>query len=216
MENPVGSLRHRPYMNGELVTEVLTRTTVDYCAFDKPYKKPTDLWTTFDYKPEGNTSNGRCNDGQCGHTTTTKHGKPKHRIGIACESERKLAGKHIKQQLWSIPHSLTKELMKQMHENEKLKPHEMGEDSVIKDIVFDLFSGGESWRNIIESYDFTYCPVDIKKHVERCQQGKGNQEEVKKKRMNQENENESTDLKIKQVIGHRIGGTPLSNRGDET
>jgi hypothetical protein len=89
MENPIGSLRHRPYMNGENVTDLLERTPVDYCAFGKPYKKPTDIWTTFGYKPVGNTGNGRCNDGQCGHTKKSRHGKPKHIIGIACEKERR-------------------------------------------------------------------------------------------------------------------------------
>ena len=43
VENPVGSLRKRPYMLGERMEMEFTRTTVDYCAFGKPYRKSIDI-----------------------------------------------------------------------------------------------------------------------------------------------------------------------------
>ena len=158
IENPLGSLRHRPYMHQEGIIDTMTRTTVDYCAFGKPYKKPTDLWNSFGYIPKGHTGNGKCNSGLCGHTTISKHGTQKHRIGIAGDTTRRLAGKHIKQQLWSLPVELTKELMEQLHKT----PCEESDDAQTpRDVIIDLFSGGESWREITEQYGYYYIPVDI-------------------------------------------------------
>jgi hypothetical protein len=78
---------------------------------------------------------------------------------------RRVAGLHIKKQLWNLPMELTKELMKQMHEKQKGRCTGDGEqtDDVTQDVIIDLFSGGESWRHIIESYDYIYLPVDIAK-----------------------------------------------------
>jgi len=181
IENPLGSLRHRPYMHQEGIVEIMTRTTVDYCAFGKPYKKPTDLWSSFGYMPGGNTGNGKCNSGLCGHTTTSKHGKPKHRLGIACEATRRLAGKHIKQQLWSLPLELTKELMEQLH---RAPCEESIQDGIHipKDVIIDLFSGGESWREITEEYGYEYIPVDIEKPKEKKEPEKEKKGEIKARR----------------------------------
>ena len=30
-----------------------------------------------------------------------------------------------------------------------------------KDVIIDLFSGGESWREVTEQYGYHYIPVDI-------------------------------------------------------
>jgi hypothetical protein len=156
IENPLGSLRKRPYMMQEGVVNMMERATVDYCTYGKPYRKSTDLWNTFGFEPAGNTGNGECQKGRCGMTTTSKHGKPKHRIGIACDKERSLKGKHITQQLWSLPNDLTSELMEQM------KNTVWDSDTEVrKDIVLDLFSGGESWRRAVEDQGYKYFPVDI-------------------------------------------------------
>ena len=65
IENPLGSLRQRPYMRGEEFEDTFDRTTVDYCSYGKPYRKSTDLWSTFEFKPQGLTGNGKCNNGCC-------------------------------------------------------------------------------------------------------------------------------------------------------
>jgi hypothetical protein len=66
IENPVGSLRQRPYMRGEAWEDLTVKKTVNYCAFGTPYCKHTDFWTTLkSWIPMENTHNGRCNDGQC-------------------------------------------------------------------------------------------------------------------------------------------------------
>ena len=80
IENPVGSLRKRPYMLGERMQKEFTRTTVDYCAFGKPYRKSTDIWTTFVWMPNGSTGSGRCDIGDCVLGNTK--GKFKHRMVI--------------------------------------------------------------------------------------------------------------------------------------
>ena len=72
--DPVGALRRRPYMRGEQVETALQCTRVDYRAYDKPYGKMTDLCTSFDWSPSGNTGNGRCNNGRCGMGSESKEG----------------------------------------------------------------------------------------------------------------------------------------------
>jgi hypothetical protein len=91
--------------------------------------------------------------GSCGKGTRNKNGKFKHRIVIAGENERRLRGKNVKKQLWSIPKRLCEELMQQMkQENE--------DDG--RDVFIDLFSGGESWREIVEQNGYIYIPVDLR------------------------------------------------------
>ena len=44
MENPVGLLRHRPFMQ----SYADYRHTTTYCTYGAPYKKETDIWTNTD------------------------------------------------------------------------------------------------------------------------------------------------------------------------
>jgi hypothetical protein len=46
MENPLGSLRQRPYMRGEAMEKHLHRETTNYCAYGEQYAKATDSWTS--------------------------------------------------------------------------------------------------------------------------------------------------------------------------
>ena len=46
VENPMGLLRHRPFMSG------LPRWTVDYCMFGLPYRKRTDLFHNLPPRPD--------------------------------------------------------------------------------------------------------------------------------------------------------------------
>ena len=112
MENPVGSLRQRPFMRGEQMEKAINRTTVDYCAYGKQYRKSTDIWTSFDWTPNGSTGNGKCNNGQCGMGTENAKGRFMHHLCIAGASGRQLKGKNVKKQLWSVPNDLTLEVMR--------------------------------------------------------------------------------------------------------
>jgi len=60
MENPVGSLWRRPYMEMWEDTGMVTRKEVHYCAFDHFYHKPTHIWTNMEWTPRGTTGSGLC------------------------------------------------------------------------------------------------------------------------------------------------------------
>jgi hypothetical protein len=156
IENPVGSLRQRPYMRGEAWEDLTVRRTVNYCAFGTPYCKHTDFWTTLkSWIPLGVTHNGRCNDGQCGQgKRNIRTGKYNHTEVIAGPSDRKVSGPHYKKTVWQVPKALTEEYLQEL-----IRSRSVPTDS----IVLDLFSGGESWRKATEAAGLTYIPVDIKK-----------------------------------------------------
>ena len=111
IETPVGSLRQRPYMRGEKFEDTFNRTTVDYCSYGKPYGKSTDLWSTFDFKPQGLTGNGKCNNGCSKQGKNNEKGRFKHTVVIAGGNERRLKGTKVKQQVWSLPKLLTTEIL---------------------------------------------------------------------------------------------------------
>ena len=139
-------------MLDERTDKLLTRQTVDYCAYGKPYRKSTDLRTTFEFAPAGATGHGRCELGACGQGARNKNGKFTHRITIGGEAARKLQGVHLKKQLWSLPKGLCEELIQDMQKSE-----DKG-----RDVIIDLFSGGESWRTTVEQNGYIYIPVDLK------------------------------------------------------
>ena len=156
-------------MRGEQIEKMLTRMTVDYCAYGKPYRKATDLWTSFEWMPKGSTGNGRCNNGQCGMGEESKAGRFKHKVVIAGENARRLGGKHQKKQLWSLPKTLTEELLCAVQEKQQSAVSDSQSTVPVTEqcpttqrVVIDLFSGGESWREVVESKGFRYIPVDIR------------------------------------------------------
>ncbi len=51
-----------------------------------------------------------------------------------------------------------------------------------KDVIIDLFSGGESWREITEEYGYDYIPVDIEKPKEKKEPEKEKKGEIKTRR----------------------------------
>ena len=155
VENSLGSLRSRPYMRGERMETDFHRTEVDYCAYGKPYRKSTDIWTSFEWEPKGSTGNGKCCNGKCNQGTKNAKGKFRHRKVVAGENDRRVEGPHAKKQLWSIPQHLMEELLPQPTDTEPI-------DCAQPKYVFDLFSRGESWRKLVESQGYIYVPVDIK------------------------------------------------------
>ena len=157
--------------------EALTRTTVYYCAYGKKYRKSTDLWTSFGWTPEGCTGNGRCNNGMCGQGEVGTKGRFEHKQTIAGKNAKRVKtakGKGIKQQLWSVPVDLTLEVLagcrkkrRSQQQTDQTDSQSVQSDSKPPDskpvqYVIDLFSGGESWREAVESMGMVYIPVDIK------------------------------------------------------
>ena len=118
----------------------VTMHAVHYCAFGGDFYKPTNIWTTLDWEPKGNTSNGKC-------ACVKEHGKEKHEYVIGGPMGRKMPGPAYKQKVWAMPRLLREELMDAI----KLKQPE-------KKYVVDLFAGGESWRRPRPVHSCTTSP----------------------------------------------------------
>lgn len=74
MENPVGSLERRPFMQKfRNHVEEMNMSTVHYCAYGCPYKKPTRIWSNLKWKPVGTSNNGLCNKDACAAMNGKKH-----------------------------------------------------------------------------------------------------------------------------------------------
>ena len=62
LENPKDGMERLLFMNEPRWRALTEKHTVDYCAWDHPYKKPENIWVSeFGWKPTGTTGNGRCN-----------------------------------------------------------------------------------------------------------------------------------------------------------
>ena len=161
LENPMGSLARKTFMNQTDWTTWVARRKVDYCAYGMKYRKSTHIWTTLlDWVPKGNTGNGVCG-GKCGqlmerdsHKGERKRNNSWSRKHIECiggAANRLPMGPKRKQQLWKLPVLLQEELMEVLSNKH---------DS--KKVIFDFFSGGESWKETVENSGFTYVPVDVR------------------------------------------------------
>ena len=153
VENPVGSLDKRPFMQLANWLQTVVRHTVMYCAYGYRYMKPTHIWTTLrNWRPEGITGNGKCG-GKCGQGERHQQEKRqtfRHWEQIAGTNDRLPAGG--KKQIWSLPELLTEEIMNALSTSQP---------AIEKKYVIDLFAGGESWRG------YVYIPVDLRKLIAR-------------------------------------------------
>ena len=152
IENPRGLLRHRPYMVGDQWMESSSRCTIDYCVFDHDYQKPTDFWHSFGarWQPAGCTGDGKCHQ-KCGKGRTKANGRFEHwrRHAGPAGSGIGVTGADQMLQNCAIPHELCEEVVQQLQPSEG------------KDVVLDLFSGGESYRAAVEAAGLICVPVDI-------------------------------------------------------
>jgi hypothetical protein len=165
LENPMGSLARKTFMNQTDWTTWVARRKVDYCAYGMKYRKSTHIWTTLlDWVPKGNTGNGVCG-GKCGqlmerdsHKGERKRNNSWSRKHIECiggAANRLPMGPKRKQQLWKLPVLLQEELMEVLSNKH---------DS--KKVIFDFFSGGESWKETVENSGFTYVSVDVRQETQ--------------------------------------------------
>ena len=154
LENPVGSLRKRPFMQTVAWMGAVTMHAVHYrdCAFGGDFYKPTNIWTTFDWEPKGNTDNGK---GTC----AKGHDKEKHEYVIGRPANRRMPRPAYKQKEWAMPKLLREDLMDAI----RLRQPE-------KKYVVDLSAGarGEHWRSTVEAAGYTYIPVDIRVGLPRA------------------------------------------------
>jgi hypothetical protein len=158
LENPVGSLGRRPFMQNVDWLGCTKRFKIDYCSYGYTYKKPTFIWTTLtEWEPTGQTGSGNCEQkcaGRVENEAGSKANGRKHKHTIAGGAERAVKsakGKKKQLQLWSLPQELQQELMELI---QKKQPD--------KEVIFDMFAGGESWRETVEEAGHTYVAVDIK------------------------------------------------------
>ena len=101
IENPLASLRQRPFMRGEEFEQLTVRRTVNYCAYGFAYSKATDIWTSLrSWLPVGETGNRRCNLGMCGQGVRHRNGRFRHKEVIAGPTNIAVKGPNKKKQLW--------------------------------------------------------------------------------------------------------------------
>ena len=108
MENPVGTLQHRPFVKKMRLRHRLH--LVDYCAFLGHYKKPTHLWTNIEWTPWGTTGNGRCR-GSCSQGFKGPKGRWVHRYQIAQSSQQAAGGVGRRAMKEGVPLMLHEELL---------------------------------------------------------------------------------------------------------
>ena len=80
IENPVGHLRHRPFM--QRYSHCLHTTT--YCSFGFPYRKATNIWTNLDVELPRRCKATPCEEMQSfgHHSFTAQHGNTHTAVGI--------------------------------------------------------------------------------------------------------------------------------------
>jgi len=153
LENPVGSLQHRPFMRWLPTALGLTQRRVDFCAYGHPFKKPTHIWCNLKWKPKGNTGDGRCGT-VCGQGRVQEStGKYKHYRGLAQEPIRGPRGPGANKLLNSIPDKLTQEWMDSMVKRRIDQPDQ--------NTIIDLCAGYQSIKQWALDNGFNYIAVDI-------------------------------------------------------
>lgn len=97
IENPLASLRQRPFMRGEEFEQLTVRRTVNYCAYGFAYSKATDIRTSLmSWLLVGETGNGRCILGMCGQGVRQMNGRFRHKEVIAGTASRAVKGPNKK------------------------------------------------------------------------------------------------------------------------
>ena len=155
IENPKGDLEKRPFMQPAQWPEVLQTVcnkAFDCCAFGHPAKKPMMFMTNLQqYEPEGNTGNGKCNNGECGMCEVNPEtGRPNHQIKIAREPRDGFKGKGATRMKNEMPAGWLKEILQH------------AKKSTGNRTVIDLCAGWQSLRPVCEELNLDYIAVDIK------------------------------------------------------
>jgi len=153
VENPAGGMSRRPFMQNPDWLQHTQCLIVDYCAFNHPVKKPTNIWISeMTWTPTGETGDGRCNQACSSGSIDPVTHKHRHNTVLAGRGDRALKPPHIDRQKNSVPALLQQEL---------LKAAMLAADGNRK-IVIDLFAGYGSMRKVTEEFGLQYVGVDIK------------------------------------------------------
>jgi len=162
MENPEGSLRRRPFMIIFQLLLSLARHTVNYCAYGAKFKKATDIWTNFDWQPEGHTGDGRCHN-RCLAGVWSHNGSARptyrHPQVIGGANDRRPQGPYAK---CNIPYLLHEEILRAADACHQQKGREG------RTIVLELFAGSTSMGTTARDLGFDYIAVDFSKRSKKC------------------------------------------------
>ena len=150
-ENPTGGMIRRPFMHNKEWLEHTHCLTVDYCAYDHPVKKPTNIWISeFAWSPTGSTGDGRCNNACGSGHINSDTGRYIHDVVLAGRGDRALSPPHISQQKNSVPKLLQQEILTAA----------MSKSNGKRNIVIDLFAGYGSLRETVKEKGLIYVGVD--------------------------------------------------------
>ena len=150
MENPVGFLSRRPFVQRYSSLLGLTRRTVHYCAYGHIFNKPTHIWTNArSWKPTGKTGDGLCG-GKCDMGRMMKSGRYKHYHGLAQEPIRGPRGAGALKLKNAVPAPLCEEWI------QHLKSAPKGS------CVIDLCAGYQSLKPHALAHGFSYIAVDLR------------------------------------------------------
>jgi hypothetical protein len=162
MENPEGSLRRRPFVIVFQLLLSLMRHTVQYCAYGARFKKSTDIWTNFEWQPEGLTGDGRCQK-RCPAGTWSQNGSSRptyrHQQVIGGANDRRPQGPYAK---CNIPYFLHEEILRAADFCHQQKGREG------RTIVLELFAGSTSMGTTARDLGFDYIAVDFSKRSKKC------------------------------------------------
>ena len=148
MENPVGDLATRDFMDPLTAQAAMGRHTVDYCAYGHPFQKPTHVWTSSAWSPRGATGTGRCGK-ECPQGFVGSKGCWRHPEGLGRGRKLLPKGPDRKKQVNSVPVSLQLEWL------DALPDPVPGRDTIV-----DLCSGWGSLREAVVSRGYNYVGVD--------------------------------------------------------
>ena len=112
IENPEASLQRQGYMIQYAADRGLVKHKVNYCAYNHPYFKPTNIWFNLPWTPEGTTATGTCK-GNCGQGyVNPETGRYKHRKTIGRLSAMEVGQGAEKQSIKAaVPEMLLNEIL---------------------------------------------------------------------------------------------------------
>jgi hypothetical protein len=162
MENLSASLRRRTFVKVYESLLHLTCHLVHYCAFLAKVKKPTDIWTNFNWTPRGTTGDGLCRR-KCamGHSVRT-NGRLSFRHPEAVGSDPALAPKGFLAAA-RLPPLLHEEIL-----DAALAQHSQSQQGQKRTYVLELFAGSTRLGLAARKRGLSYIAVDISAGSARC------------------------------------------------
>ena len=160
MENPAGGMEKMWFM-ADMEDK---KKILNLCAYAWPFRKTTNLWVNgFEFEPEGNTGDGKCND-ECGQgAINPESNKFRHHMALAVHPERGPRGAGAAEMTCGMPRQLIMEVLKAVAATAQVSGK----------VVVDLCAGFQSMREAVEAAGAKYVAVDIQRlrkppqHVQR-------------------------------------------------